>query len=246
MRSFLARLGRFYGKTGKLSDIHFPSQEGAFLTLKSLGWKPSACIDVGAYRGDWAKMFHSIFPESKVLMIEAQEAKKDALKEAVSASAKDLSYEIALLGANDEEEVEFVEMETGSSVFEESSPYPRSKVLKKLTTLDTLVKRHPPFEQAQALKLDTQGYELEVLKGAPNLLKRVEVILLEVSLIPINEKAPLFSEVESFMTAHDFKVFDFCSQIRRKDGVLWQTDLMFIRNGAGIRIEPRLTRENWV
>lgn len=249
LRRFFTRLGRFYEEKREAPEppppIIFPSQEGTFQTLRQLGWVPKYCIDVGAYHGYWANMFHSIFPESHVLMIEAQEAKREVLQQISAASAGCLDYEIALLGADDGQEVEFVEMETGSSVFEESSPYDRTKVLKKLTTLDTLLKTRPDFAQSQALKLDTQGYELEVLRGALGLLKNVEVVLLEVSLLPINRNAPLLADIVSFMTAHDFKVFDFCSQIRRKDGVLWQTDLLFVRNGSGIRIPLELNKDNW-
>jgi hypothetical protein len=36
-----------------------------------LGWAPKSYIDVGAYEGQWAAMFRSIFPEAQVLMVEA-------------------------------------------------------------------------------------------------------------------------------------------------------------------------------
>ena len=70
-------------------------------------------------------------------------------------------------------------------------------------------------------------------------------MLLEVSLIPINNGAPLFSNVVEFMSSKSFKLFDFCSQIRRRDGVLWQSDLMFIRGNAIPNIETVLTKDNW-
>lgn len=240
LQKFLFRLGRFYD-TGH----SFPSQEATFRTIRSLGWMPKTCIDVGAYHGEWARLFRAVYPESRVLMIEAQDGKKPRLDDAVNESPHHLAYEIALLGASDGQEVEFVEMETGSSVFEESSPYGRRREVKKLTTLDTVLVKHPDFQQAQALKLDTQGYELEVMKGAASLLRTVEVVLLEVSLLPVNKGAPPFSEVISFMSSRGLKIFDFCSQIRRKDGVLWQTDLLFVRDGAIPNVEAKLTKENW-
>lgn len=190
-------------------------------------------------------MFLSLFPDSKILMIEAQEGKREILQKAAAESGDKLVYEMALLGASDGQEVSFIEMETGSSVYEESSSAKRAKTIKKLTSLDTLVKAHPDFASASALKIDTQGYELEVLKGCPNLLKLLDVVLLEVSLVNTNKGAPLFAEVVSFMTSNGFKLFDFCSQIRRKDGVLWQTDLLFIRVDANIHIPTELTENNW-
>ena len=50
-----------------------------------------------------------------------------------------VTYEISLLGADDGERKRFVEMETGSSVFEESSSYKRRYVEKTLETLDSLL-----------------------------------------------------------------------------------------------------------
>lgn len=238
------RLGQYYQKGLNDLGCEFPSPQGSFHALKRLGWQPKLCIDVGAFQGGWAYMFHTVFPETNILMVEAQESKRATLQQASSAAPNRLRYEIALLGPRDNEEVQFVEMAEGSSVFEESSPFPRKKVAKKLTTLDTLLQRHPDFMQAQILKLDTQGYELEVLKGAPNLLKNVGVILLEVSLIPINARAALFADVVPVMTAHGFKLFDYCGQVRRRDGVLWQIDLLFLHSRSGINIDARLTYDN--
>ena len=74
--AFFIRLGRFYARGSRES---FPSQEATFQTLRALGWVPKTCIDIGAYHGDWAKMFRSIYPETKVLMIEAQEGVDNGL-----------------------------------------------------------------------------------------------------------------------------------------------------------------------
>lgn len=231
--------------TGLKTGYGFPSQPAAFLTLRNKGWIPQTCIDVGAYNGDWAREFRSIFPEASVLMVEAQAGKEGRLKEIASWAPQCFSYEIALLGSVDGREVEFVEMETGSSVFEEKSHYPRTRQTKALQMLDTVLLRHADYQQAQMLKIDTQGYELEVMRGATELMRHVEVVLMEVSLLPINQGAPLFAEVIEFMDVRGFTLFDFCSQIRRRDGVLWQTDLMFVRKAAVPGIEPELTRDNW-
>ena len=37
------------------------------------------------------------------------------------------------------------------------------------------------------LKIDTQGYELEVLKGAARTLDRIDYILVETSFVPLYE-----------------------------------------------------------
>jgi FkbM family methyltransferase len=217
----------------------FPSIEASLKILQEWGYTPAFVIDIGAYHGTWTKMFKELFPDASILMLEAQKAKESMLRD-VADKYSDVSYDIALLGANDGDVVSFVEMETGSSVFEEDSSYEREYVKKQLVELDSLLKSHADFQQADFLKLDVQGYELEVLRGASSLLKSVEFVYMEVSLIPINKGCPDIHDVIVFMREHGFYLLDFCSQTRRKDKALWQTDLMFISNTSAFRPKPTL------
>ena len=178
-------------------------------------------------------------------MIEAQNNKSSILQEVCSSFKDDVVFEIALLGAKDGEKVRFVQMANGSSVFEESSPYNRNYIEKDLTTLDCLLERYSEFKKLDFLKLDVQGYEINVLQGACDLLKQTEFVLMEVSLIPINKGCPIFSDVIKFMTEQNFRLLDFCSQIRRKDGALWQTDLLFINNTSVFMPKSSLDAQNW-
>ncbi|MBD2201185.1 FkbM family methyltransferase [Calothrix sp. FACHB-168] len=197
--------------------------------LKKWGFQPSLVIDVGAYKGQWTKLFKDIFPESKILMIEGQDSKYNLLKEVCDSFSGEVIVEIALLGSLDDYKVRFCEMETGSSIFEESSSFARKYSDKYLSTIDSLLKKYPDFQKVDFLKIDVQGYELEILKGAKNLIKNTEFILMEVSLIPINKGCPLISDVMKFMNENNFVLLDFCSQIRCQDGSLWQTDLLFVQ-----------------
>lgn len=242
-RAFLARLGRFMG-VGTGEDARFPDMESSLYVLKNRGFAPAFCVDVGAYSGEWTRLCRAVFPGAKVLMVEPQDSKRPILEDLVTRSGGGVRFEAALLGAAEGGEVEFVEMETGSSVYEEASPYPRSKTRKQIRTLDRLV-AEAGFGQIGLLKIDVQGYELEVLKGALDVLKGTEVVLMEASLVPVNAGCPLISDVVRFMDEAGFKMFDFCSQIRRKDGVLWQTDLLFIRHDSPLLPDPRLTSSNW-
>ena len=105
--------------------------------------------------------------------------------------------------------------------------------------------RHPEFRRPDFLKLDTQGYELEVLKGAGETLLASQTVFLEASLIPVNVGCPLIANVVAFMTDHGFNLYDFCSQHRLRDSVLWQTDLLFLNRASGLMPRPELTQENW-
>jgi hypothetical protein len=103
---------------------------------------------------------------------------------------------------------------------------PSTTVTKTSVRLDTLLKRYPPPD---FIKLDVQGYELEVLKGGPQSLHAATAILMEASTLPINQGCPLIADVFAFMDQADFRLFDFCTQVRLRNGILWQTDLLFLK-----------------
>ncbi len=72
----------------------------------------------------------------------------------------------------------------------------------KLQKLDNIFTGDTIFE---LIKIDTQGSELDILKGGKNLCKKASVIILEVSYIEYNEKSPSAGEVIKFMKDFGFE-----------------------------------------
>jgi FkbM family methyltransferase len=56
------------------------------------------------------------------------------------------------------------------------------------------------------LKIDTQGYDLEVFRGASGILDRVPVIRTEVSFLPIYHDSPDFAETIREMNAAGYEI----------------------------------------
>lgn len=220
-----------------------PSIAGALACLSIWGFRPKLAIEIGAYHGDWTRLFKTIFPNCAVVMVEAQEQKRQILENVCNSYPGDVSYQIALLAREEGAQVRFVEMETGSSAFEEASPFLRNVVQKTSRTLDGLL--DTASSSVDFLKLDVQGYELEVLSGAIQSLRSAKAVLMEASLIGANAGCPLILDVMRFMDSFGFRLLDICTQIRRRDGALWQTDLLFVRVDSGLLPDPRLTFENW-
>jgi FkbM family methyltransferase len=232
IRHLLFRLGLFFGPPV------FPDLRNTLNALKLRGFSPKQAIDIGAYQGSWTETVIEIFPTCQYLMIEAQENKRNILEKAVLANPQQLTLEIALLGPTDGNEVTFFEMETGSSVLEENSYFPRKAKVYHSKALDSIANTHH-IEKCDILKLDVQGYELEVLRGSTNLLKNTNIVIVESSLIPVNKNCPLVAEVISFMDKMNFQLYDIVSQIRRPDHVLWQLDLMFISRNCELLPEAK-------
>jgi FkbM family methyltransferase len=166
-------------------------------------------------------------------MIEPQERHATTLRQYADEDADRVKFAPSLVGPPGLREVPFVVMDdpfggTGSSVLPENSDIPRHVVMMPVVTLDELIEAHsvvaPDF-----IKLDVQGYELEVLKGATKVLEHAEFVLLEVSTWQYNQGSPLLAEVVSWMEAAGFRPYDLFDFLRRSDGVLLQVDLLFVR-----------------
>lgn len=79
------------------------------------------------------------------------------------------------------------------------------------TTLDSFFKNK--VEVIDFLKLDTQGTELEILKGGLEFLthKKINILKLEVSTIPIYKNQFLFSDIDLFLRNLGYELVDFIS-----------------------------------
>jgi FkbM family methyltransferase len=76
------------------------------------------------------------------------------------------------------------------------------------------------------LKADTQGYELEVLRGATAIIEHVGGILLEASLVPLYQGSPTFPDLIAELNRLGFVTVNLFPGLRRSDGELMQVDIL--------------------
>jgi len=63
---------------------------------------------------------------------------------------------------------------------------------------------------------------------------------MEVSLIEINEGAPLGADIVEFMSRTDYRLYDICSFMRRPyDDALWQIDALFVHEESALVASQR-------
>jgi FkbM family methyltransferase len=226
-------LSHIRGRVRKIlaDQFELPEIPVALSRLKVQGFRPKTICDVGAYRGDFAKLCIDIWPDTKVICFEP--LKKEELLNFGAVSQNVTVYD-SLLGATQKSNVRLFTAETASSVLgEHHCVHPST--FHEQTTLDIAVKEGCDF-----LKADVQGYELEVLRGAEQTLRHVGAILLELNLLDIHKGVPLMSDVVRWLDDRGFVAFDVCGLTRRPlDRALWQIDVIFVPVESTLRIDKR-------
>ena len=101
----------------------------------------------------------------------------------------------------------------------------------ELKTLDELVSAipHASIGSRVLLKLDTQGFDMEVLLGAATVLDQVRVVVTEVSLLPLYQNVALFPEVLDFMKDKGFALAGFFPVSRSEDYRIIESNCVFVR-----------------
>lgn len=212
-----------------------PNQRTSLIRLKELGFNPKTIYDVGAFKGDFAELASNLWPESEILCFEPLKEKSKQIQERFEDDPKIQTFNI-LLGEKDQNEVTFFEAETASSVLPEHEDNDFKKTKKPMVAIDTLVEENEDVPSPDFLKIDTQGYEYQILLGGENCLEKVEVVLAELNHIDIHEDVILAEKVISYLNSQGFVIYDIAEMHRRPlDNALWQTDFIFVKKSSRFR-----------
>jgi FkbM family methyltransferase len=99
-----------------------------------------------------------------------------------------------------------------------------------LRRLDRVASDYMTGAKSVLLKIDTQGYEDRVLKGATGVLDKVRAIQAELSLVPLYSGQPLFDEMREKIETMGFVLFAiFPGYVHERTGQTLQIDGFFLR-----------------
>jgi FkbM family methyltransferase len=80
------------------------------------------------------------------------------------------------------------------------------------------------------LKIDVQGYEKQVLDGAPNVLANCKAVIVEMSLVPLYDGQLLALDLWNLLAEHGFEAWSLEPGIRHPEtGRMLQFDGIFVR-----------------
>ncbi len=192
-------------------------------TLDRLQEPISVVYDIGAYNGIWSKAF-AIYTQGKVYSFEPNPEVQEEFKERTQ-RFNDVYLQPVACGAEEKEAVEYIDEHKGaaSSLLAMSDVHKREFIKTgeshsvdiNIVSLDEWI-RHNDLPIPQLLKMDVQGYELEVIKGSIKILEKVKYIWCELSFKELYENGSTFSSINSKLNSLSFELVDCADLVRSK------------------------------
>ena len=198
--------------------------------IKDMGINPNAILDIGAHTGQFHSWSKRVWPDVGVFMIEANPLHESVLDRLAMMNGD--SYLITALG-DEEREVTFYTRSDkpqteGNSYYKEHNYWDIPQLVQKtkvnLQKLDNIFEDDAVFE---LIKIDTQGSELDIMRGGKELASKASAIVLEVAYIEYNEGAPNDKEITDYMNDVGFVEKMSIGEHYEGDEII-QKDLLFL------------------
>ncbi len=159
-------------------------------------------VDVGANVGDYSEALSKRFPHCRVLALEPQPdvfrtllanlsnvAGLQALNLGAGAEAAELTMYSYAEGACTEHASLYAD------VFSELRPSETRAIAVQVDRLDRIVEQNGYTGEIDLVKIDTEGHELEVLRGATELLRQDRIRSVQIEFNDVNAMAAFFSAI---------------------------------------------------
>lgn len=196
-------------------------------------------LDVGANEGQFVKELRFYGYEGNIISFEPI---LDAHKRLLQNSLKDDKWKIykpiALGNKNRESVINISKNSVSSSIFEMKKEHLENAINSMYISKQSIneIRLEEIFfdldlkEKNLFLKIDTQGYEYEVLKGAEEILKYFKGIMVEVSLTNLYEGQKSWQEVLEFIQSKGFNLWSIDRGFsNKKNGKTLQVDMCFFK-----------------
>jgi len=196
--------------------------------LQQKGYYPDTILDIGAHHGNWTNAMKHIYPEAKYHLFEAIDYSE------LGQFQHDANVQVYNVLLNDKTDtVKWYQMKnTGDSMFKEKTyNFDHCEILDRETIdLNSIISNKALFQDSNQIliKIDCQGAEIPILKGATSILDKTDFIVLELPLFgQYNEGVPTFVEHLKFMESLGFVIYDIIEN-HYINNFNMQVDVLFI------------------
>jgi FkbM family methyltransferase len=237
VQHFLSSIGIsvYTGLTSISKPYPRQSQHGILKVINRFGdLNLKTIIDIGA--GCGTNSLLDIFPRLDFVLIEPLQDFEESLNKIVKSRSARTHYSSDILASSKQVVKFFIHDDKfGSSIKREFENTKNSKAIERQsTTLDDLISQIN-FPGPYLIKLDTQGSELEILKGSLSTLQFTKAIIVEVSVQDFFVESHSLVELINFLDDNGFRIFDLSDlTYRPSDGFLAQLDILFVKKSSNL------------
>lgn len=223
-------------------DLHrlSPGSNPAFQLLKALDrFEVDLVLDVGANVGQFSSELRSVGYKGNLVSFEPLSAAHRTLSDVASRDPKWLVHPRGAIGDHEGEiEINIAGNSVSSSVLPMLEAHASAAngsayvgvehVL--ISRLDSIAPQYLAKSRRPFLKIDTQGYEWQVLDGSRGVLQRMMGVRCELSLVPLYEGQRLWMEMIQRLEGEGFTLWSIQNAFTDpRDGRTLQVDAIFFR-----------------
>ncbi len=198
--------------------------------LRRLGFRPATLIDVGVAHG--TPDLYKAFPDAYLLLVEPVTEFSDSINK-ILATRPGIHVPVAVGGESGHRELRIEPRQPLLTSFYNRHELERTgdaPVIRQVAveTLDSIVaatKCPRPF----GLKIDAEGAELDVIRGASDILRETQIVIAEVSVLPRFEGSYNFAGFIAEMDSRGFEACDILDIGRANTSRVTFVDLVFKR-----------------
>lgn len=233
----IKRLGYIKASPQKVILEHKQSLlETFYQNLKQIGFTPKHIVDVGANHGTWTREALKYFPEAYYTLIEPQKRLRSSMEDLLQQNTKIQLYNVGASSQIGSFRFTMVDRDDSCTFLmtkEEATAKGFDQIDIPVTTLDELLKEST-LPVPDLLKIDAEGLDLEVLKGAQSFMGKTEIILVEAAVF--NKTMPnTTASVIAYMDQQGYRLFEVTDLNRPfSPPLLWLIELAFIKKGGFI------------
>ena len=190
-------------------------------------------FDIGANVGQTVDVLLGLFPLANIHAFEPGRAAFNSLT-ATHSQLRNVTFNNFALGSDPGKQPFFANSASVLSSFLPLGPDGWGEITERpevsISTVDTYCSEHG-IQLLDLLKVDTQGFELEILKGSKRMLneRRIRLIYLEIMFSKAYENLPRMDKIYGFLADHGFDLYAFYKFHFLHDRASW-TDALFVRS----------------
>lgn len=240
------RIRRYFLKMASFGQVLVPPSKTWIFQrdffLRSIN--PTLAVDIGGNLGQWATEARKI-TQARIITFEPDPRCYSTLMEK---SKLDLNWEIVQKAAgkrNSEQNLSLMNVDHGYSSLKNMTSFGinfSKEAVEEFSTSKVIVERLDSYFDSRILrnevvwlKIDVQGFELEVLEGSEGILEYIDAVEIEISMLDLYENTPHISTIFKFFEDRNFVLCSTFSERWTNTGVA-DFDALFIQSSLAKKI----------